>query len=294
MLPADVADLALRCVPGSGPAGVTRATGGLVNDSYRVERDGRVFSLRVPAAAPGLGIDRRWERRVLRAAGAAGFAPALEHYAPRTGVLVARWVAGRVWSAAEAKSGEAIDRLATLLRGVHGLRLPRPARTVSPATWIRHYSQDDGRGAAELAAPAAGCLAALSTRPPAATVLCHGDVHRLNLIVPDGGSAHGAPLLLDWEYAHGSEGLWDVAGWIANEDWDATSARALLTAYLLREPTAEESTRLARLAWLYDYVCVLWSRRHLRDLAAASQGAVAARCRLLIERLKRRAGGLAA
>ena len=299
MSPADLEALALRSVPGGGGVAVTRTSQGLVNDIYRVERGGRVFALRVPAAAAatGHGTDRHWECRVLRAAGRAGFAPALEHCAARTGVLVADWVAGRVWSAGEAKGEAAVDSLARLLRGVHALRPPQPARVVSPAQWIRDYSARGGAAVdaagRALAAEAVRRLAAVAMPSPV-TVLCHGDLHRSNLVVRDAGAADGAPMLLDWEYAHVSDPLWDVGGWIANEDWDAAPARALATAYLLRAPTAAEWTRLADLAWLYDYVCVLWSRCHLRGRARASQGAVAARAELLTERLNRPAGGLAA
>ena len=306
MSPADLKALALRFVPGRGDVAVTRTSCGLVNDIYRVERAGRVFALRVPAtatatataAAAGHGTDRHWECRVLRAAGRAGLAPALEHCAPQTGVLVADWVAGRVWSAAEAKSEAAVDSLARLLRGVHALRPPRPARVVSPAQWIRHYSACGGAAVdaagRALATEAVRRLAAVAMPSPAVAVLCHGDLHRANVVVRDAGAADGAPILLDWEYAHVSDPLWDVGGWIANEDWDATPARALATAYLLRAPTAAEWARLAHLAWLYDYVCVLWSRCHLRGRARAPQGAVAARAELLTERLNRPAGGLAA
>ncbi len=46
-----------------------------------------------------------------------------------------------------------------------------------------------------------------------AGVVCHSDLHPMNLIC-------GAEslILLDWEYAHVADPLWDLAGWSANND----------------------------------------------------------------------------
>ena len=60
--------------------------------------------------------------------------------------------------------------------------------------------------------------------------------------------------------------------------------RLLLLSYLGRTPRDEETERLEHLAWLYDYVCVLWSEL----FAARGDGearAVSARARFLAERL---------
>ena len=48
---------------------------------------------------------------------------------------------------------------------------------------------------------------------PRPRVLCHSDLHAANLVATERGL-----VLLDWEYAHVSEALWDLAGWACNND----------------------------------------------------------------------------
>jgi hypothetical protein len=82
-----------------------------------------------------------------------------------------------------------------------------------------------------------------------------------------------------------SEPLWDLAGWSCNNDLSAEARGLLLASYLGRSPRGEESERLDLLAWLYDYVCVLWSELFAARGAAEGQ-TVAARARALVERLQ--------
>jgi len=87
-------ELALRWVPGGGPVTLKPLAAGLVNDSYRVERDGRVYSMRLAADALELGVDHEWECRVLQCAARAGFAPVVACCEPSQGILVAEWTGG--------------------------------------------------------------------------------------------------------------------------------------------------------------------------------------------------------
>ena len=221
--------LALRYVPGEGAIVIEPLGAGLVNESYRVARGGRRYSLRVPAPhAAELGLDRGWECRVLERAAAAGIAPVVECCEPREGILVTRWVEGRAWTSAEVR--RAAEHRAAW-RNSHGAftRCPCPqgARMMSPAAWIAYYQEALIRHGART--PGIRCstrgrrsscnrqatarLAALAASPPLAPVLCHSDLHPQNVVVGD----HGL-VLLDWEYAHVSEPLWDLAGWICNND----------------------------------------------------------------------------
>ena len=60
-------------------------------------------------------------------------------------------------------------------------------------------------------------------------------------------------------------GTWPAGS--ATTIWAPDDRRLLLAGYLGRQPDAAEAERLERLAWLYDYVCLLWSEA-LRDAAA--------------------------
>ena len=298
MLPDELRRLAARHVPGTGHLDIHRLGGGLVNETYRVLRNGGSYALRVAAANPyGLGVDRDWEARVLERAAAADLAPIVEYFDPKSGTLITRWEAGQSWSPAVVRRQVNISRIAALMRRIHALPVPLPARLMPPAKWIDYYSVGAREGAGAALRPAASRqLAALAQLPAAAPVLCHSDVHSLNLI--DRGASL---ILLDWEYAHASDPLWDLAGWSANNDFEESLAHDLLGNYLGRSPTGNECLRLRLLGWLYDYVCLLWSELYLyldrdsrpgasgQDLGAAQglgePGAVASRAQLLRARL---------
>jgi thiamine kinase len=279
-------DIAREYVPGRGPLEIHPLAAGLVNASYRVARSGRAYLLRVAAdESVDLGIDRAWECRLLKAAVAADLAPPIERCDPERGVLVAAWMQGRMWREEEIRQADTVRSMAQLLRRVHGLAIAEPARVMSPAAWIGHYQgalrrrgvvwprgQDwSGEVAAQLALAAA--------MGPVDPVICHSDLHRLNILIAD------RPVLLDWEYAHVSDSFWDLAGWIANNDWDDGSANRLVATYLGRAPDSAERTRLGAMRWLYDYVCLLWSELYLKQRGGATNPAVSARAELLARRL---------
>src|SRR5271168_4708709 len=217
MAPDRVEEAARRYVPGVGAVSLERLGRGLVNESHRVLRDGRMYSLRMPAAQPAasaarapIGVDREWECRVLAVASAAGIAPVVECCEPRLGVLVARWEEGHALSAEEARRPDTGARVAQLARRVHALAPPGNARVLRAADWIEHYRDaltrlpvDSRRaprtrglvaGAALLQAEAERRLGALEALPRGGAVLCHSDLHAANLVASERGL-----VLLDWE-----------------------------------------------------------------------------------------------
>ena len=288
----DTEAIARSYVPGEGAVSIECLGSGLVNESYRVARAGRRYSLRIPLpAGEDLGLDRAWEYRVLARAAAAGIAPLIERCEPLEGILVARWVDGRSWTPDEVREPANIRAVALLARRIHGLTIPEAPRRMSPADWVAYYREALGRRGSEgsgdprrspmpdVEKSLAVRGAALAALPSVPTVLCHSDLHAANLVAGEGGLK-----LLDWEYAHLSEAFWDLAGWSCNNDFAEEARRLLLLSYLGRTPREEETERLEHLAWLYDYVCVLWS-----ELFATRGGgearAVSARARFLAERL---------
>jgi thiamine kinase len=277
-------------VPGQGKVDIHRLSEGLVNETYRMLRDGNAYVLRVAASTHDLGLDHVWEARVLERAVLGGLAPAVEYCDARRGILVARWIDGKSWSPADVRRASNVSRMAALMRRIHALPIPAPARIMSPGTWIDRYAAAVPNISAALRAAAALRLAALAELPSTDRVLCHSDLHALNLI--DCGQSL---VLLDWEYAHAADPLWDLAGWSANNDMEDELRQDLLASYVGRAPTPEEQARLRLLVWLYDYVCLLWSELYLklpRDAQRGGAGAavtpldeVSSRSRLLAQRL---------
>jgi thiamine kinase-like enzyme len=260
----DIEQLGRNRVPGTGPLDIQRIGAGLVNETYKMTRGGRSYALRLPIAPRlHLGLDHEWEARVLDAAGAANLAPSVVYFDPASAVLLVRWIDGRPWSQEEAAQSANIHGIAGLMRRVHELDIPLPARIMSPPAWVSCYRRatprpPQGADRNELHRAADSRLRQLAGLPSSGQVLCHGDLHALNLIDDD----HSL-ILLDWEYAHVSEPLWDLAGWSANNDFGLEAQRRLLNSYFGSTPNPDRWARFQLLAWLYDYVCLLWSDLYL-------------------------------
>jgi thiamine kinase-like enzyme len=274
MQPDELARLAARVVPGSGPATIDSLSCGLVNTSYRVRREGRQYVLRVASASSlKLGLDRAWEMQVLQVASGAGLAPRIEYCDPAAGILVVRWAPGRQWSPNEVQQSENLQKIVELVRRIQALPTSASARAMTPAAWVDFYG---GRRM-----PGAGALLTALERFPAATpVLCHGDLHRLNLLDTD-----GALLALDWEYSHVSDPLWDLAGWSSNGDLDDEARHLLLSGYLERPPSPTEWSRLQVLSALYDCLCLLWSELYLSGRPEGADSGLLERMQQLSARL---------
>lgn len=313
MLPDELEALAARHVPGTGKISIHRLDSGLMNETYRVQRGGNAYALRVSGSNPYLlGLDRAWEARVLEVAVLDGLAPVLEYCDPQRGILISRWIEGRSWSPAEVRQQSSIARMALLARRIHALPMPVQARLMSPGAWIDHYSAAapgnaaaTGHEAASERARASGNaggditagtlraaaklrLAALAALPAVDSVVCHSDLHTLNLV-----ESGRALVLLDWEYAHAADPLWDLAGWSANNDLDDEIRQELLASYTGRPPMPHEKLRLQLLGWLYDYVSLLWCNLYLNLHRGPASDSVRGRVQNLAARLTATASGRA-
>src|ERR1035437_1039456 len=116
----ELESLAARWVPGEGTLDIHRLKGGLVNETYRVLRDGVAYALRLAVANPyDLGLDREWEARILECAVRAGLAPPMEYCDPQRGILISRWIDGRSWTQVDVRRRSNIARMADLARRIH-------------------------------------------------------------------------------------------------------------------------------------------------------------------------------
>lgn len=275
----EIESLCAEIVPGTGGVQLERLTDGLVHESYRATRDGRDYALRLPIADAGaIALDRAWEADLLQVAADARLAPMLRYDDALRGILLSDWVAGHTWNHADVESDAGIEGIAGLLRRVHALPIPVPVHAMSPADWVRHYDALSVVLGPKLRSLAACRLQEWAALPAAAEVICHGDLHALNLL-----QTGDSLVLLDWEYAHVSEPFWDLAGWCANGDLNDRACGQLLDVYLEGPATTEQRRRLELLRWLYDYICLQWSALYLRH--GRTSLSIAARAALLDARL---------
>jgi aminoglycoside phosphotransferase (APT) family kinase protein len=280
----DIERLCRAIVPGAGSIDLQALGAGLISQTYRVARDGIAYTLKLAAEPRELYLDLSWEVRVLESAGSIGLAPRLEYCDIDRAIVLSRWAEGRAWVSQEARAAANLASIAALLRRVHALAIPIPGREVTPLQWIHTYDAALARRSSAPHDPALHSAAlvrtqALAELPRAIGVVCHSDLHSLNLL-QDGD----ALILLDWEYAHVADPLWDVAGWCANNDFEAETQRRLLTCYLGNAPISSQWQRFRLLLALYDYVCLRWSQLYLTVRGEGANG-IAERARLLDARL---------
>jgi thiamine kinase len=290
MQPLDIETLARTHIPGGGAVTLQRLGTGLFNSTYRAVRDGVEYSLRVPVDTAPSPANLAWEIRVLEEAGRGGIAPPLVRADEPSGVLLLRWVRGVSWSEEAARSREGIEKMAQLLRSLHALPIPTPAHRMDPAAWIESYtsacsSRTLSAAGGVLAEAASDATRALKALPAPAPVVCHSDLHRLNVLERQQALGECRLLLLDWEYAHVADGYWDVAGWSANNDLPEAAQREFLSSYIGASPTELQWTRFRLQYWLYDYVCLLWIELYVR-LRPAESAAIGPRAAWLERRLR--------
>ena len=252
------ASLATRSLAGGN---VTRIEGGLSNRAWRLDANGERWFVRLghPQAAR-LGVDRWSECAVLQAVATAGLAPRVHVCDPAEGLLVTRFIEGRTWGAADARSPDNLRRVAACLRRLLELPVPDGVHEVDYGRQARRLAADlpanDATGT-ELAASAAAAFARIGDGGHAA-VLCHNDLHHLN-VLDDGDRLW----MVDWEYGGRGNPLFDIASFLTLHDLGPEPTEAFLESYgRLR---SADRGHLDDARWLFDYVQWLWYRSRFPD-----------------------------
>jgi thiamine kinase-like enzyme len=242
---------------------VTRIEGGLSNRAWRLDANGERWFVRLGhPQAERLGVDRRSECAVLRTVAAAGLAPGVRACRPAAGLLVTRFIEGRTWDAADARSPDNIRRVAGCLRRLHDLPEPDGVHEVDYARQAARLAADQpahDATSAGLARRAAEAFARIGDGGYA-TTLCHNDLHHLNLL-DDGDRLW----LVDWEYGGRGHPLFDLASFLTLHDLGPDPTETFLEAYGRLTPCDRGHLEDAR--WLFDYVQWLWYRSRFPDPA---------------------------
>jgi len=190
------------------------------------------------------------EPEILKYAAAAGVGPELVHADPQLGLLVTRYIDGRVWDREALRSTSALEALARLLRRIH--TLPRTGEILDVPRFATAYRQAIGVSTA-LSATADRCvsLVRVAARLPFEAACCHNDVVAANVV-------QGRVLrMIDWEYACDNDPLFDLASVIAWHDLPGGAADVLLQSYS-GGADGELRARLRERIRLFDALQWLW------------------------------------
>lgn len=239
--------------------------GGLSNHAWTATAGGRRYFVRLSPPDPErLGVDRDSECALLLAVARAGLAPAVVRCDPSSRLLVTSFVDGAAWGREQAVEPQNLARLARALRQLHALAVPAGIQQVDFTRQALHLEAQCGAALVahgDLATRARDAMALIGAAA-APAVLCHNDLHHLNL-VDDGGRLW----LVDWEYGGVGDPVFDLASFLCQHDCDPESRRLLLEAY--GDGPAADLARLDCACWLFDYVQWLWYRACLQADPAA-------------------------
>jgi thiamine kinase-like enzyme len=214
-----------------GPVSPRRLPGGITNVNYVVEDGGEKFVVRVGGDIPVHHVMRFNELAASRAASAAGISPEVVHAEP--GVMVLRFVEGRVFAEADVREPANLERVVGLLQRVHH-DIPRHLRGPVLLFWVFHVIRDYGHtlieGRSRHAPRLPGLIAAAEVMEravgPVELVFGHNDLLAANLI--DDGTRLW---LVDWDYAGFGSPLFDLANLATNNQLPEDLERRLLEAY---------------------------------------------------------------
>ena len=222
--------------------------GGLTNRNYRIDTSGESYVLRVSGRDTALlGIDRACEFACARAAADLGVGPEVVASLPEHGVMVRRFVAGRVLTEEQVRDPNVLKRVVSALRRYH--EEPGGNGNFSPFKTVHRYhalAMERGVLFPENLTEALQRLARiedeLRTEDPPCP--CHNDLLAANFI-DDGTGVQ----IIDWEYAGQGDRFFDLGNLAVTCGFDSERERALLAFYFGTVQEADlRRLRLMRLA----------------------------------------------
>ena len=233
--------------------------GGMTNDNFVVEDDGRRYVVRVGGDIPAHAIVRATEAVASHAAHAAGVSPRV-HYADPTAMAL-DFVEGRTLTAEDVQNPANHTRLVDLIRRAHR-EIPKHFPGPAPLFWVfqvvRHYDRVL-RSLHSEHVPALPAFAKKAERleqavGPIDIVFGHNDMLAANLL--DDGERLW---LVDWEYAGFNSPLFDIAGLASNSGLPPKAAEPVLELYFERPVDDALRRRMAAMTAASLMRETLWS-----------------------------------
>lgn len=218
------------------------------------------------AFGAGLTLDIEDELRVLEVAGAAGLAPEVLAHDADSGALVTRYLAGaEPLTAEQARSDANIDRIATVVRRLHGLPAPvgvgafQPTEPARVYTRIARSAPDPSIGEVDELRRWSVEFRQLAQDYEAAyepTALCHNDLVAANIL--DDGQLR----LVDFEYAACADPILDLAGLAGLNGFGPIHCNRLLDAYYGSGRAPSDLAQLDQVVRLVRLMAFFWALAH--------------------------------
>ncbi len=249
---------------------VRRLPGGISNRSFLLSGDRGQWAVRLPfgAAAPQT-LNHDTETRLLALVAEAALTPEVLATDARTGALITRYLEqAAAWTVEQAGEQGNIERIAIVLRRLHGLQAPAALPVFRPARLARSYvaaahattrgggentglSLEQLRWSVEFERLAQAHEAAF-----APTSICHNDLVAANIL------DDGRIWLVDFEYAVRADPILDLAGLAGLNGFDRSQRRHLLDAYFRSEPTPVTGVQLNEAIRLVQLMAYFWALTH--------------------------------
>jgi len=220
----------------SNPVRIEPLSGGITNINYKVVDGEQAYAVRLGEDDPVHLISRRNEIASCEAAHAIGVSPELVYHEP--GILVVRFIEGRVFGEADVRDADNLRRIVELLQRFHH-EMPLHFNQVPVMFWVfqvfRHYHNLLARGDSahagrlpQLAQIGRELEAAVG---PVEIVFGHNDLLPANFI-DDGDRIW----LIDFDYAGFNSPLFDLSNLASNNELDEDMERAMLELYFGLDP----------------------------------------------------------
>jgi thiamine kinase-like enzyme len=219
-----------------GNVDIEPLSGGMTNLNFKVTDGSEQYVVRFGEDDPVHLISRRNEIASSRAAFDIGVSPELVHH--EAGILVVRFIDGKVFDEADVRIEQNLERIVELLKRFHH-ELPKRFNAVAVMFWVfqvlRHYNnlllQGESAYAArltELASIGARLEAAVG---PVEIVFGHNDLLPANFI-DDGDKIW----LIDFDYAGFNSPLFDLSNLASNNELSDAQEQAMLEQYFGSRP----------------------------------------------------------
>lgn len=231
---------------------------GITNSTYVFRTTRGDYLLRIPGQGTDMFCDRAYEYELYKTLESQHITDEVCYFEPDTGVRVTVYYPD--CHVIDTKNEDELTQAMALLRRFHGLALPARPNTALQrmAYYIECVEKIDG-GAFYPEGYEETRLAVLEHCSPyydgGEYSLVHGDCLPHNVLFPAGRS----PVLIDWEYAGGSDPWEDLGDFCHDGDLGEDECVRLLRIYLGREPERAECRKLFAMCASAALMWATWS-----------------------------------